>query len=490
MSSFRDEASADLVRSADDLLRQGRYAEAIGVYSRALEIEPALPDAWFNLAWAQRAERRFDEALTSYGQAIAQGVEKPEEALLNRATIFSEYMFQPARAVNELQAALMRNPDYVPALLNLANVHEDLGVVEDALAGYRRVLTLEPGNGRAHARLGALQVLSGQPGAAVAALKAALPLAPSVEARAEILFSLGSALDGVGDYHDAFQAFEAANMHARAAAPEAYDPIGQQEMTDRVIETFSTAQPIPRKENSPDAPRDPDQQPVFICGMFRSGSTLVEQILGRHDAITAGGELDYIPALVRKLQPYPEVTAALPDAVVATLRDEYVRGLPGTGFVTDKRSDNFLHIGLIKQLFPNAKIIHTVRQPLDNLLSVYFLHFGHEISYGYSLPEVAHFYIQYRRAMNHFRTLYAADIHDVDYDALVASPRETIARSLDFLGLPWDEKCLTPAKADGAIRTPSAWQTRKPLHRLSSGRWRNYEDKLGTVRKMLAEAGL
>jgi hypothetical protein len=254
-------------------------------------------------------------------------------------------------------------------------------------------------------------------------------------------------------------------------------------MVDRVIRTFPTAQPR-------DAVDAPGAQPVFICGMFRSGSTLAEQILGRHSAITPGGEIDNIPALSRRLDPYPEAVAALTEADITRLRDDYLGALPPGGIVTDKRCDNFLHIGLIKRLFPNARIIHTRREPLDNLLSIYFLYFGREVPYGNSLAEAAHFYVQYRRMMAHWQALYPDDIYHLDYDQLVAAPRAAIGGVLDFLGLPWEDACLTAQLASGAIRTASVWQTRKPLHARSSGRWRHYERHLGDVRRMLGEAGV
>jgi hypothetical protein len=216
--------------------------------------------------------------------------------------------------------------------------------------------------------------------------------------------------------------------------------------------------------------------------MFRSGSTLAEQILGRHSAVTVGGELEFIPALIRdRLPRYPLV-----DAPAADLRASYQADLAralGTpaGLVTDKRCDNVLHIGLIKTIFPDARIIHTFRQPLDNFLSVYFLHFDHSISYGLDLDDIAHWYDGYRRLMAHWRALYPESIHDLDYDATVADPRAAIAPLLDFCGLPWEDACLASHAATNAVRTGSVWQVRQPLHARSSGRWRNYEAELGDL---------
>ena len=154
---------------------------------------------------------------------------------------------------------------------------------------------------------------------------------------------------------------------------------------------------------------------------------------------------------------------------------------PEAEIVTDKRPDNFLHIGLIKTLFPEARIVHTVRQPLDNILSVYFLHLDPAMGYALDLDDAAHWYGQYRRLMAHWKSLYPNDIHDLDYDGFVADPKPSLAALLDFLGLEWEEACLEFHEAGNAVRTASAWQVREPLYRRSSGRWRNYERHLQGV---------
>lgn len=475
--------SEDLIAAADRLLGEGELDGAIQAYSRALAVTPASANAWFNLAWAQRATRRFDDALASYANALALGVDRAEEVHLNRAVILSEFMFQPEQAIIELRAALAIDPQSTLALLNLANIHEDLGEVDEARAAYRAVLALDGGNGRAHARLAAIDIVTGAAATAVTDLNMALAAATTIDDRADILFALGSALDAAADYDGAFQAIEAGNWLARSVTPSGYDAAGQVELVNRIIRAYPIARPQPASVAV--APR-----PVFICGMFRSGSTLAEQMLGRHSAITAAGELDHIPAFARRLQPYPEAAAALPTDALQDLRAEYLRGLPpATDLTTDKRCDNFLHIGLIKSLFPDAKVVHTRRNPLDNLLSIYFLHFGHEVAYGHTLAEATHYYIQYRRMMDHWRALYAPDIFDLEYDALVGDPRATLEGVLDFLGLPFEEACLRPDRAAGAVRTASVWQTRQPLHRRSSGRWEHYRRHLDPMRRMLADAG-
>lgn len=148
------------------------------------------------------------------------------------------------------------------------------------------------------------------------------------------------------------------------------------------------------------------------------------------------------------------------------------------GIVTDKRPDNFLHVGLIKAMFPEAKIVHTQRDPLDNLLSLHFLHLDPAMPYALDLEDAAHWHGEYRRLMAHWKALYSADIHDVDYDQLVRDPRPVIERLLEFLGLEWEDQCLAFHSGERVVKTASVWQVRQPLYTRSSGRWRNYERHL------------
>jgi len=224
---------------------------------------------------------------------------------------------------------------------------------------------------------------------------------------------------------------------------------------------------------------------VFICGLFRSGSTLVEQILGRHSRVEPSGELDLIPALVAQIGNDPEAVAAADPETLERWRKSYLEGLPlpptADRLVTDKRPDNFLHIGLIKTLFPTAKIVHTRRNPLDNLLSLFFLHLEASMSYALDLADAAHWHGQYQRLMAHWKSLYPNDIFEIDYDELVREPRGVLEPLLAFLALEWEDGLLEFHRSSSPVKTASVWQVRQPLHARSSGRWRNYERHLGPI---------
>ena len=474
-----------LLERASQLRQAGRLIEAIAAYEQLLSVRPDLPESWYNLGWLQRQARRFPDALASYRQALERGVSRPEQVHLNRAVILGDHLGRSGEAEVELEAALQLNPNYVPALLNLGNLMEDRGRRAAARDAYERALTIEPGNMLALARIGNVAEVDGPDDPVILRLRQALSQPGLTDMdKADLGFALGRVLDAAGGYDEAFAAYSDANRASRASfGPgfRGYDAKAQEDFVDRLIAAF----PRPAETNAAGIGRPP----IFICGMFRSGSTLAEQILASHPAVAAGGELDLIPAVVSALQPYPEAAAAAGPARIAELRDAYMRALraihPNAERVTDKRPDNFLHIGLIKSMFPEARIVHTVRNPLDNVLSVYFLHLDPDMAYALDLEDAAHWHGQYRRLMAHWKQLYPDDILDLDYDALVADPRPHIEALLAFCGLGWDDGCLDFHKADNVVRTASAWQVREPLYRRSSGRWRNYRRHLDAIRDVL-----
>jgi tetratricopeptide (TPR) repeat protein len=475
-----------LLAQASQLRRTGRVAEAIAAYERLVALKPDLPDSWYNLAWLQRQARRFEAALASYQQALDRGVSQPEEVHLNRAVILSDHLARSDEAEAELATALSLNPSYVPALLNLGNINEDRGNRAGACESYERALVVDPGNMLALARLAGVAEIKTKDDPLIRRLRNAIssPTATD-EDRADLGFSLGRVLDAAGEYDDAFAACAAANESSRAAfghAQTRYDREASERLIDRLIAAFPTPVTAPAEIETP--------SPIFICGMFRSGSTLAEQILASHSQVTPGGELDLLPALIaEELQPYPEAMAGIDQARVAQLRAAYLSGVrsmhPEARFVTDKRPDNFLHIGLIRTLFPRARIIHTRRNPLDNCLSVYFLHLDPSMAYAFDLLDSAHWYRQHCRLMAHWKSLYPDDIFELDYDALVSDPKPSVAALLEFCGLPWEGECLDFHTATNPVKTASAWQVREPLYRRASGRWRHYEHHLASLREAL-----
>lgn len=478
-----DAALESLIARAAELRHAGRVPEAIAAYEQLLGRRPALPDSWYNLALMYRRARRFDEALAAYSQALAHGLSGPEEAHLNRGVIYADDLRRPDLAEQELNAALKLNPRYQPALLNLGNLHEDRGRKTLALAAYDALLALAPDHPVALARSAQLRPVSDPADPAVARLRRAIAR-PGLAAqdRAELGFALGKLLDGAGAYEAAFEAYAAAN----ALSPARYDRAAQEALTDALVAAFPQAGP---PALSVAGTRPP---PIFILGMFRSGSTLAEQVLASHPRVTSGGELTLLPALVRQVPgAYPGSLSRIDPAPMArAYLGELDRLFPAADVLTDKRPDNFLHLGLIKRLFPDARIVHTRRHPLDNVLSAWFLHLGGAMPYAADLMDTAHFLAQERRLMDHWKRLWPDDILDLDYDAFVEDPRPHTERLLAHCGLAWDNACLAFHQTDSNVRTASVWQVREPLYKRASGRWRHYERQLAPVKQWLEGKGL
>jgi tetratricopeptide (TPR) repeat protein len=484
-----------MVSEAQRLQRLERVPEAIQAYERVLSRWPDLANCWFNLGVLQRKARQLSAALASYQKALDLGISGPEEVHLNRSVIYTDYLRQDEAAERELHAALALNPAYSPALLNLANLYEDLGRRVEASALYERLLALDPRCFEALARYANLHPVPVPVPVPVPEdrltrqLRAALaqPWASAAE-RASLGFALGRLLDGSGEYQAAFDAYAAANRDSRASAGARivnYDRRRQEELIDRLMQSMV----VERRDFVPGAPRPP---PIFVCGMFRSGSTLTEQLLASHPGVAAGGELEFLPRLVAgELAPFPESMASISPDRVASLAtrylDELARLFPGAAYVTDKRPDNFLYLGLIKSLFPDAKIVHTTRDPLDNCLSIFFLHLDHGMSYALELMDIGHYFREYHRLMAHWKRRFGADILDFHYDTFVREPQPAAARLFAFLGLDWEDRYLAFRAAGRAVKTASVWQVREPLYSRSSGRARHYARQLAALRAYLAD---
>lgn len=496
----REDDLPQLLAHADGLLRQGRLREAVHAYRALLELQPDVANAWFNLGYALRQLGEFEPALHAYGEALIHGISRAEEVHLNRAAIHADHLRRDDQAEAELRAALAIAPHYAPALLNLGNLHEERGHRESAIECYRRILETCPqpagGTGReALARLAQLQPPVNTDDPMLSRLQqAAASLDPLDDGlRANLYFALGRALDALGEPARAFAAFDAGKRTAHRRYPP-YDPARAEQHTRALIQAF------PAPASVPTGALDASPQPLFICGMFRSGSTLLEQVLAAHPDVTAAGELDLLPRMIRReLDPFPASAVGLDDAAVARLARQYHGGLrerlpesgAGRRYATDKRPDNYLLIGLIKRLFPRAKILHTRRNPLDNGLSVFMQHLNPRMfDYAGTLAGIGHHHGQQLRLMTHWKSLYPNEIHDFDYDAFVVSPEATLRPLLEFIGLTWHDDCLQFHRLGNTVKTASYWQVRRPLYGEASGRWRRYAEFLGPLRESLAAAGI
>ena len=499
------ESKNELLRQAGILHGQGQRLEAIAIFRRVLAEHPGASEGWYELGYLLKAEGQFEEALVAYGQALDLGIARPEEVHLNRAVIYSDHLRRDADAERELAAALTLAPTYVPALLNRGNLHEERGEHAEALACYDSVFSGAGGSEDPHldlrfealARSAKLRPPTDVGDPLLGRLRDATAAPTGNVVRANLLFALGQGHERLEQFDLAFDAFAKANRWLRRQHGRSYDRARTVRLVDSLIETFpssGTSEP-----NLPSASVLPGAAPLFICGMFRSGSTLVEQVLAAHPQVTAGGEIDWLRQVATtRLAPFPESMAISDPARDTALAGEYRANLAKlfpdgqtATYITDKRPDNFLLIGLIKRLFPAAKIIHTCRHPLDTGLSVFQQHLDLRVAgYASDLGDIGHYYGQYRRLMAHWRSLYPNSIFDFDYDIFVRSPRPSLERLLDFLGLDWDDNCLQFHQLGNTVKTASYWQIRQPLSARASGRWRNYGPNLEPLRQALQEAGV
>lgn len=459
----------------------GEIENVVEVCRRLTAARPDLAVAHFNLACCLRRLGHLEESLTSHKTALGLGIERPEEVWTNIAVILGE-LHRHAEAREALGQALALNADWIPALYNLALWYEEHGDRAAATGLFERVLAIDPHYHDALMRLTHMGAVSSPYDPLIARLEGALErpeLAPLV--REGLHFALGKAFDDCGSYAQAFAHCRAGNEASRKRM-RPYDRAATETLFRRVRERF-TATWLGSVEPVSDRPL------LFVCGMYRSGSTLLEQMLAAHPAVASGGELDWFNArFARSDEHWPEhVTPEMLRAAGKGYLDHLESRFPGAVCVCDKRPDNFLYLGLLKALFPRLRVLHTVRDVRDTCLSIYFQQFGSALSYANDLGDIAHYLRGYRSLMQHWRVLMQESILDVDYGRLVTSPEHELRAVCRFLGLDWCAGMLDFRNTSARVRTASVWQVRQPLYTRSLGRWRHYAGQLGALGDLMTE---
>jgi tetratricopeptide (TPR) repeat protein len=476
------QAERDLLDLAASLERNGRPGDAEARYRELIEKRPDLAVARFNFACFLRRTARLEEALREHQHALDLDIEHPEEVLSNMAVIEGElHRHERARAL--LERALAIRATYIPALYNLALLHEEFGDLPEALSLFNRILDLDPAYHDALIRIAHLQPVNDPNGAVVKKLRRTLRRS-NLQAftRESLHYALGKTLDDCSMYDEAFAQFELANR-SRVARLWPYDLHKEEKRTAEVMRAF-TAEWLARAVAVSERPL------IFITGMLRSGSTLFEQVLAAHPRVTAGGEIHYFfTRRSAQSATFPATLATLDAEAWRNLGSGYIQYLdrifPGNRIVTNKRPDAFALLGALKGMFPRARFINTVRHPLDTCLSIYFQQLDDRIAYAGELKNIAHHYLQYRSLMDHWKQLFGDSIFDAVYDEFVVDPRRTTRDLLGFLDLEWHDGCLTFQRVDNRVRTASLWQVREPVYRKSSGRWRNYERHVEPARRLI-----
>ena len=324
----------------------GETSAAIDHYLRLLERQPEYATAYFNVALLYKKSKRYAEALEAYQQAIKNGIDDVPEVYSNMGVLYAE-MRQKSNAEQMYQQALDNEPDYIPALFNLAGLLEESGERQQAIELYERILSINPGHWDSLSRLAHAKKVTAADTQLIDSLKRAAENTGDDPVATETLcFALGKALDDIEQYDEAFTVFSRANEIGKQRNP-LYNKSSAEQAFRQLSDMFS-AEWIERATGTSMA------APIFICGMYRSGSTLVEQILASHPSVTAGGELDYLPRLVaERLSPYPDAAISASAKILEDMGQEYISRIqsqfPEATCITDKRPDNFLHLGLINQ---------------------------------------------------------------------------------------------------------------------------------------------
>ena len=442
----------------------GGFADAEATYRRFIDELPGHAVARFNFACFLRRRGRNDEALDEHQAALDLGIDHPEEVLSNMAVIHTE-LRRDAAAKMLLERALAANPAYIPAMFNLALQHEEFGDRKTALELFNRILELNPAWHDALIHIAHAGTVRDPDGEVVRRLRRALRRS-NIDAltRESLHFALGKALDDCGRYDEAFAQYGLGNR-VSIARLQRYDRAVEERGVTRILEIFSP-------EFMASATPVSDRPLVFVTGMFRSGSTLFEQVLAAHPQVTPGGEINYF--MSRQLPVDPAQWQEIAQGYVEYLDQNF----PGAGIVTNKRPDAFPLLGVLKAMFPKARFVNTLRDPRDTCLSIWFQQFDSQLGYASDLGNIAHHYAQYQRLMQHWRGLFGASIFDADYDQYVRDPRTVTERLLAFLGLGWHDGCLEFQRNATRVRTASVTQVRESLYRKSSGRWRNYESQI------------
>ncbi|MBB4313213.1 tetratricopeptide repeat-containing sulfotransferase family protein [Roseospira marina] len=493
----RDAAALSLLGRV--LTRAGRPSEAIAPLEAVAARAKNDPGAANDLAMALSAAGRREEAIAVWQKATERAGTGPGAVELGvnlAGALLAEQRADAAETV--LRDLLARVPDHIGARLTLGDALQRQGRFDAARAAFSAVLEREPGN------VGALRglaksgtVAAGDPMLEALRTAAAEPDQPE-SARIEILFALGKGLDDAGaDPAAVFGALAEANARQGAGRPD--DIPARTALVDRSIDVFT-----PDLFESLAALGNPSERPVFIVGMPRSGTSLVEQMIASHPAAVGAGELGVMPNVERTLREglgggYPAGLANVPGPqladgaarVLAELDAAAQRaGKPEALRVTDKLPDNAMRLGLIALLFPRARVIVCRRDPMDTGLSLFQQNFSDGIPYANGLETIGAAMVQHDRLMAHWRAVLPLWTLTVDYETLVTDLEGEGRRMIDFLGLPWDDAVLRFHETERAVYTASKWQVRQPVFTHSVGRWRRYAKQLEPLRAVLDENGL
>lgn len=459
--------------------------KASACYRKAYDVDPSVITSVTSLARSLRNTGALAEAASICAEALRS---KPDELQL----LFAEVLClmdagKTADALEKMRFALRKDPFSAQLHYSMGLLLVEAGNFTEAKEHYEKALSIDP---QYYAVCYSLANIQSADADAVSALEDRIRRAPpkSPDAAVSAEFALAKTLDGAGDCERAFEHFKLGNRIMRQLV--SHDDTVQQAYVDGLLKHLDAGFMARSTEAGDDSER-----PIFIVGMIRSGTSLVEQILASHPDVRGGGELPFLSQSVGKYAETPfqtpaEKIAALSDQELRAVGEHYLAKLaefyPGAKRVTDKLPGNFMLLGLIRALFPKAHIIHCRRDPLDTCLSCYFTHFDTGHYYSYDLEDLGRYYKHYLRVMDYYeRTIEPGAMLSIAYEELVNDVEAGARKLVEFCGLQWDRSCLEFDKTDRPVRTASMYQVRQPVYKGSVGKWRRYEKHIEPLRRLL-----
>jgi tetratricopeptide (TPR) repeat protein len=443
----------DQLGKATELHKSGQVAEAEKIYLSILEVDPQNVDAKHLLGLVRGEQDRDREAVSLITEAIEA---KPREAAFHH---------------------------------NIAGIYRRMGKLADAEAEFRTAIKLEPDYGEAYQGLSEVVTFSAGDPLIDQTISQVQRLDLDDRIKSYFYFAAAKMHADTEDYDTAFRCYQNGNKSANRT----FDTKRHRIATMESIYIFSRyyLRGRPKEGNE-------SQLPVFIVGMPRSGTTLIEQILASHSNVYGAGELNNIKHIAQRTtelshikSPYPQCVPMLKQGAIDKIANDYlvqVQQLAGSEDVTrivDKHPLNFMNIGLILMMFPNAKIIHTVRDPIDTCLSCYFQNFTRGQDYSFDIAALAHFYNDYSRLMEHWKSLFPGKILDFHYENMIENQEAESRRLIEYCGLAWEDQCLQFHKTRRSVKTASFMQVRQPIYQSSIGRWKKYQHHLGQLAQIL-----
>jgi tetratricopeptide (TPR) repeat protein len=483
-----DSKFADAINNLGMVLqKEGNYTKAENLFQQTLLLQPESLETWCNLGGTLTALEKPIEAKACYQRAIEI---MPDIAIAHFGLgIVYTNLAMEGLALDSYMHALTLDPNLTEVHQNVGIILMELGRFEEAVNSFRNVLRINPESAEALCSLSRSIKFDSYNQDVEIMEKLFSNLQTSKTNRLMLGFALGKIFEDLKSYKKAFEYFAAANQLKRQTFT--YSIESDEHIYENIIATFDLSYFSTRKNLG-----SSDPTPIFVIGMPRSGTSLVEQILSAHSEVHGAGELPDLSnicfsngSLVN--ENFSNIAGNLNFEEFRVMANKYLERMrmhsANALYITDKMPENFFYVGMIKVMFPNAKIIHCRRDPMDTCLSNFKNNFEIETNYAYDQSELGRYYIAYAKLMAHWRQVLPEFIYDVQYEDLVAHPEQEIRRMLSFCDLEFDASCLNFHQSKRTVKTASLFQVRQPLYNSSVKSWMHYEQQLIPLRLSLAD---